>query len=166
MNPQIKVPLSFLDWTLEILGALFIIVTWYVLLSNYWILPEQVPVHFDFWGNPNINSSKGMLWSVLILMTAVYVGVNLLNKIPHLFNYPIPVTEANAPKLYTIHLRTFRVIRVLIAGQLLYGKIGLIGISNGQLSKLYTFQMPIFLGCLALTVMTSSLLMFLQKYKG
>jgi hypothetical protein len=166
MNPQIKVSMSFLDWVLEILGALFIMATWYLLLANYWILPAQVPVHYDFWGNPNVYSGKQLLWLVPVLMTAVYIGINFLNKIPHLLNYPIPVTEANASKLYVINLRTLRIIRVLIAGQLLYGKIGLIGISNGELSKLSVFQMPVFLGCLALTIITSYLLMFRLKNIG
>ncbi|MEQ9290327.1 MAG: DUF1648 domain-containing protein [Cyclobacteriaceae bacterium] len=166
MNPKISLSMSFLDWALEILGALFIIGTWYLLLTNFWVLPEQIPVHYDFWGNPNIYSNKKLIWLTPILMTAVYIGINFLNKIPHLLNYPISVTEANALKLYTINLRTLRVIRVLIAGQLLYGKTGLIGISIGELSKLSTLQMPIFLGGLALTITISYLLMYQQRNIG
>ena len=166
MNPKIKPSMSFLDWSLEILGAIFIIGTWYLLLTNYWVLPEQVPVHYDFWGNPNIYSNKELIWLVPTLMTAIYVGINFLNKIPHLLNYPIPVTEANALNLYIINLRTLRIIRVLIAGQLLYGKIGLIEISTGELPKLSTLQMPIFLGSLALTITISYLLMYQQRNIG
>ena len=110
--------MSIFDWALEVIGALFILVTWYLLLTNYWVLPEKVPVHYDFWGNPNIYSNKELIWLVPILMTAVYVGIYLLNKIPHLLNYPISVTDTNASKLYKINLRKLRIIRVLIAGQL------------------------------------------------
>lgn len=163
MNPKIKPAMSFFDWTLELLGAAFITVTWCLLLSNYWILPERIPVHYDFWGNPNIYSDKELIWLTPTLMTAVYIGIYFLNKVPHLLNYPVKVKQCNALELYTINLRTLRIIRVIIAGQLLYGKIGLIGISTNDLSKLSTLQMPFFLGSLVITIVISCLLMYLQK---
>ncbi|MEQ8879521.1 MAG: DUF1648 domain-containing protein [Cyclobacteriaceae bacterium] len=166
MNPKIKISMSIFDWVIEVLGALFILVTWYLLLTNYWFMPEQVPVHYDFWGNPNIYSNKELIWLTPILMTAVYVGIYFLNKIPHLLNYPISVTDTNASKLYKINLRTLRIIRVLIAGQLLYSKVSLIGITSGELSKLSNLQMPIFLGSLALIMAISYLLMYQQRNTG
>ncbi len=116
--------------------------------------------------NPNIYSNKELIWLAPILMTAVYVGLYLLNRMPHLLNYPISVSGTNASKLYKINLRTLRIIRVVIAGQLLYGKVSLIGITSGELSKLSYLQMPIFLGSLALTMGISYLLMYQLRNTG
>ncbi|MBV6647233.1 MAG: DUF1648 domain-containing protein [Cyclobacteriaceae bacterium] len=163
MGPKIRPVMSFLDWALEIVGALLLAATWYLLLTNYTALSDQVPIHYDFWGNPNIYGDKELVWLVPILLTAMYIGIYFLHKIPHLLNYPIPVTKTNAAQLYKINLRTLRALRVLIAGQILYGKIGLISISNGQFSKLSALQMPIFLGGLTLIIVISYLLMYRMK---
>lgn len=98
-----------------------------------------------------------------ILITALYIGMALLNKIPNLLKYPIKITETNAAILYSINLRTIRIVRVLIAGELLFLTLSKISISLGESSKIFTYHLPIFIGVLALTVILSYVIMISKK---
>jgi hypothetical protein len=54
------------------------------------------------------------LWLLPVIATVCYVGITMLNKYPHIFNYPTEVTESNAPKLYVMTVRMLRIIKLAI----------------------------------------------------
>jgi len=63
---------------------------WWVPLSAYDQLPDQVPVHFDGKGNPNRFAAKSgwELWSLPIVATLLGIGVFVLLRFPQACNYP------------------------------------------------------------------------------
>ncbi|TXK55628.1 DUF1648 domain-containing protein [Salinibacterium sp. dk5596] len=71
-----------------------------VLLAVYGSLPEVVPTHFGFTGEAD---AWGPRWNVLVLAgvwLAMSAGLVALSRFPRVFNYPVPVTEENAQRLY------------------------------------------------------------------
>ena len=79
---------------LSVLGAV-------VLYIIYWIkAPNIVPIHYNIYGEADGYGSKTVLVILPILSVLMYVGLTILKKYPHIFNFPITVTEQNALSLY------------------------------------------------------------------
>ena len=70
------------------------------LVIRFASLPAIVPVHFNFSGAVD---GYGPSWSVCVLAgawVALMALLVVLSLKPRLFNYPIPLTEANAQRVY------------------------------------------------------------------
>lgn len=64
--------------------------------------------------------------------TAVFAIITLLNKHPHIFNYPGKITEANALKQYTSATRLLRILKSGILINFLLITWGIISDATGQ----------------------------------
>lgn len=65
-------------------------------------MPEEIPVHFGFDGTVNrYGSPMTALWLALLMIVLTLATAWFSSK-PHWMNYPFPVTEDNAPRLYLI----------------------------------------------------------------
>ena len=83
--------------TVSLLGIMAL--TAYVLV-RYPSLPDVVPTHFDFRGQPDeLGSRSSLLW---LAGGGLALGVLTawLSTRPHVLNYPGEVTETNAQRIY------------------------------------------------------------------
>jgi len=67
-------------------------------------LPQRIPIHFDFAGNPNGWGSPSMLLLFPVVALAVYLLITVVAFLPAAFNYPVPVTAENRPRLQALAL--------------------------------------------------------------
>jgi uncharacterized membrane protein len=66
----------------------------------YFSLPLVIPVHFGISGQPDAYGHRSsVLWLALVFVVLT-VGVAVMSRHPRLFNYPVPVTDENAERLY------------------------------------------------------------------
>ena len=67
-----------------------------------------------------------------VIGTVLFAIISLLNRYPHLFNYPGKITEANAPQQYASATRLLRLLKlgILITFTLVAWKT--IAIATGQ----------------------------------
>ena len=88
-QPNREVEQSQLDKAIEVLtlAALGAYIA-YVVLS-YGKLPEQVPSHFGPTGEPDAWEHKSSFFVLPAIALIMYILLTLLNKSPHLFNYPV-----------------------------------------------------------------------------
>lgn len=84
-----------LAWGLLAAGVVLLVV-------RYPSLPERVPLHYDATGTPDRWGSPAATWWLLALWLGVQVLLSLLARAPHVHNYPVTVTEENAPRLYRV----------------------------------------------------------------
>lgn len=113
-RPRIKIRLTALDYMLEI-TALLSVLAIIVLYIIYRIkAPEIVPIHYNIRGEVDGYGSADTLIMLPILSILTYVGMTILNKYPHIFNFPTVVTEQNALRLYKIATRMVRWLKLLI----------------------------------------------------
>jgi hypothetical protein len=113
-RPRIKIRLTALDYMLEI-TALLSVLAIIVLYIIYRIkAPEIVPIHYNIRGEVDGYGSADTLIMLPILSILTYVGMTILNKYPHIFNFPTVVTEQNALRLYKIATRTVRWLKLLV----------------------------------------------------
>jgi hypothetical protein len=89
---------------------------------------------------------KGNILTLPFIATTLFAGLTILNKFPHVFNYPINITADNALKQYTNAVRLIRYLKFIIV--IIFGLIALQTIrnANGQTSGLGVWFLPLILG--------------------
>ena len=144
-RPRVKVPLEPIDWWMEgiaIIGLVLIILLPLLYFSQ---LPDVIPRHFDAAGNPDGYSNKSIIWFITVIGVALYTGLHYVNRIPHHFNYSKEVTERNAPQLYKGATRMMRYFKSVIACVFAYITWTMIQTSMGRQDGLGGWFMPVFL---------------------
>ena len=112
--PKLKIELEPFDWILEGIGIVAVVCLIALPFVYMDELPDQIPQHFDIHGQVDKYGGKGMLWFLPILGVVLYGGMVLLNRFPHVFNYPVKITHENTLRQYTMATRLIRQINTLI----------------------------------------------------
>ncbi|MFC5928438.1 DUF1648 domain-containing protein [Cryobacterium melibiosiphilum] len=71
-----------------------------IVAAVYGGLPEQIPTHFGASGQADAWGPRSSVWPLLGVWLLVQALLAFLSTWPRMFNYPVPVTEANAQRLY------------------------------------------------------------------
>lgn len=114
MRPRIKLLPSPFDKTLEAIALCGLILLWSLSVLAFLKLPSIIPIHFGLSGKPDNYGSKYTLFLLPAIGTGVYLLLTTLNKHPHIFNYGVNITEANAATQYTYATRMLRVLKAII----------------------------------------------------
>ena len=116
-QPKIDIKPSKKDKKLIVIGWLFISINFVLVLLFYFDLPETIPTHFNFKGEPDGYGNKSYIWSLPILNLVLYFGLNLVaTKLkPWQYNYPVTVTNENASKLYSMGIQLIIWLNLAIA---------------------------------------------------
>jgi uncharacterized membrane protein len=111
-HPRVEVKPSQTDLLLYRAGWMVVAVNVFLVLGVYADLPETIPTHFNFQGRVDGYGHKSALWAIPMLSAGLYLAMGLIaTKLkPWLMNYPVKVTEENAPKLYSLALRMLAVM--------------------------------------------------------
>jgi uncharacterized membrane protein len=145
-RPRIKLQLNQTDKILEIVGWISVVGIWALPLINYFDLPEIIPIHFNGAGKADGFGNKTHIFVLPIISTLLFIGLTILNKRPHIFNYPSQITKENAVHQYTNATRMMRVLKLVIV--LLFGLIIFKTIENvnGNADGLGTWFLPFTIG--------------------
>lgn len=98
--PVLSVKKTRLERLHDILSIVILAYSIVYLIMRWTGIPETIPIHFDARGNADGWGGRSFLFFLPLLSIFLYIGLSLLRKIPHKFNYPGPVTEQNAARLY------------------------------------------------------------------
>ena len=145
-RPRIKLQLKQTDKVLEVVGWVSVLGIWALTLTNYSILPEIIPIHFNGAGKADEFGNKTHIFILPIISTLLFIGLTTLNKHPHMFNYPSQITKENAVDQYTNATRMMRVLKlviVLLFGLIVFRKIQIV---NGHADGLGTWFLPFTIG--------------------
>jgi uncharacterized membrane protein len=118
-RPVIHLDRSKVEIILDII-SLIVIVSMIIYVAYVWQdMPERIPMHFngkgeiDGWGN------KMSLIVLPLIGVIVYVGLTLLSRVPHVFNYPTPITSQNARGQYQngrLFMNSLKAVIVILFG--------------------------------------------------
>jgi uncharacterized membrane protein len=142
-RPKIKLRFDKIDLTIEAISILGLVLVFGLILSSYQALPETLPSHYDFNGRPDRFSSKSIIWFLPAIALVTYIGLTILSRFPHIYNYPYDITIDNAERQYRNSAMMIRVLKTLIVFQLLYIAFVKIKIGLGELSELGVLFIPI-----------------------
>jgi uncharacterized membrane protein len=113
-RPRFKPKLSLLDWIVESMAIFITTCQWIHLLIEFPRLPTPIPIHYDFLGHADAYGSKSTLLFIPILSSVIAVLLTWLNRFPHAFNYPMPITATNASQQYLLATRLVRILKLII----------------------------------------------------
>jgi len=145
-RPRMKLQLNQTDKILEVLSWVSVVGIWALTLTNYSILPEIIPIHFNGAGKADGFGNKTHIFILPIISTLLFIGLTTLNKHPHMFNYPSQITKENAVHQYTNATRMMRVLKLVIVvlfGLIVFRKIQIV---NGHADGLGTWFLPLTMG--------------------
>ncbi len=101
-RPRIEVPRTGPDYAGEALSLAGALTNVWLLVLIWADLPDQTPRQFFLSLGPDAWSGR---WSAVIpigIALTMYIGLTLLKRVPHAFNYPWPITEQNARIQYRL----------------------------------------------------------------
>lgn len=152
-RPKIKLALTMADKLFEIVGSLLLLFIWGLTIANYANLPETIPTHYNGAGQADGFGGKAFILTLPLLVTFLFIGLTLLNKFPQVFNYPTPITQANAFKQYTNATRLIRYLKLVIV--IIFGLITFKTIqhANGKGDGLGVSFLPLTLGLFFIPLM-------------
>jgi uncharacterized membrane protein len=113
-RPIIKLELYPLDRVFEIVCPVIIAFLWIYTIMSYSQLPDTIPTHFNASGKVDGYGSKMTILLLPVIGTVLYIAMTIINMYPHIFNYPVNITNENAKKQYTYATRLIRYLKTTI----------------------------------------------------
>lgn len=77
-------------------------------------LPDSIPQHYNARGEADGFGSKRIIWALPVIGAFLFGLLTLLSRMPHIYNYPLQITEENAPYQYKLAARMIRMLKALI----------------------------------------------------
>ena len=127
-----------------IFSLLFILANVIYLFTQWPLLPDQVPVHFNAKGEADGWGSKGMVWFLPLITFILWGGMTILERMPHVYNIP-NLTEENKDQQFINMRLMLNIVKTEIIIFLVYTSWQSIQWSHGNEAGLGYFELPIFL---------------------
>lgn len=109
-----KIKLDTSDKIFEAVAILSVLANAAIIAINYPGLPDIIPNHFDFNGEPNQYGSKSSLWAVVAVSVFLYMLMGIVTLFPESFNYPSQKEDKESQyKLGTKLMRSLRACMLL-----------------------------------------------------
>lgn len=162
-RPKIKIKLTTADKLFELAGWILIVAIWILIIATYNSLPDSIPKHFNALGTADSFGKKDSIFILPIIASVIFIGLTILNKFPHLFNYPVKVTNENAVRLYTIAtklIRSLKLIIVVVFGSLV---VQIVRNSYGHANGLGVWFLPVTLSLVFITLIYGIMQFFKAK---
>jgi len=113
-RPKIKTGLTVFDLVVEIAGLIALLAMWIVLMVTYSGLPDVIPINFNHLGQVRSLGTKSSIFNLPVVATVVFAGMTILGRFPHVFNYPVKITDNNAFLQYRNMVRMVRCLKLAI----------------------------------------------------
>lgn len=150
--PRIKVPRTRIENLVEVIaaaGMLFWILT---LIIYYPQLPDRIPTHFNFAGDPDAWGSKSTIWLLVGIMVLLYALLSWVATFPHRYNYPWSFPVEKAAEQYRIARTMITILKALIVWLFAWILYETIQIGLGKSKTLGPELMFVFLGLIAIVI--------------
>ena len=144
-RPKLKIEKEPFDWAVEIIGFTVLFAVFGYLLSQYGSLPERIPRHFAMGGNVDAYGNKFSLFVLSAVMIVMFASMYILNKFPHIFNYPEDMTLEEAPALYKNSSKLMRVLNTIMTSCFAYIIFCTIQTATHKMHGIGDYFMPIFI---------------------
>ncbi|MCR8634298.1 DUF1648 domain-containing protein [Paenibacillus radicis (ex Xue et al. 2023)] len=99
-RPILSIPKTNLEVLHDVISIVVILSSIAYLFVEWPKLPAQIPTHFNGSGKVDGWGGKGTLFILPIISIVIYIGLTVLSKFPHSFNYLSEITESNAQRQY------------------------------------------------------------------
>ena len=109
-----------ISFFLKLISFFILIFIWIFTILNYKNLPEIIPVHYDFAGNPDGFGSRKSLFLLNSLMTAIFVFLLYVAKRPNFPRLNIPQNLKDNPIISELVVSVLMVLTICLLGVISY----------------------------------------------
>lgn len=144
-HPRLAVEPTSADHFMNGVALAGLLLSWALVLMSWSGLPDSVPRHFGFSGEPDAWGHRGLLFllpSIGLFQCIILVAIQ---RIPHSFNYPWPITPENASVQYRRAIRLIQLLNLMIQWFFCAVVWETIQIANGAPTTLLYVLTPLFL---------------------
>lgn len=110
-RPKLQIPKTKGEWLLDILGTASFLAAFGYLIISWGSLPEEIPGHFNAAGEVDRWGSRYEILILPIISVLLWGGMSLLEKKPHIHNYPARLNENNAHAFYVISRKVANMLK-------------------------------------------------------
>lgn len=111
-RPKIKIKLTHWDYILEATSLWLWVATLLYTWISYQNLPESIPSHYNIKGEVDDYGNKAIIFVLPAISMVLFVLLTVLGFFPHIFNYPVSITQANALRQYSLATKALRVLKI------------------------------------------------------
>lgn len=140
------------DYAIGLLALLLLGLQVYLIIQYWADLPERLPTHYNFRGEPDDYGSKTSILSLPLIGLGLFVMMTFVALNPQSMNMPVRVTDENREQVYAKGVRFVHILRFLISFLFAYLLWGTISVGMGWQSQLDNRALVGFLGLLAVTM--------------
>lgn len=145
-RPKIKIEPTTADRVLEIAGWSALAFLWIITLYNFKNLPAEIPTHFNGMGEVDAYGRRSTLLGLPIVGTVLFIGLTILNRFPHIFNYPVQITADNAARQYTLATRLMRLMKLSLVIIFILIVWSTTAVALEKAGKMSAWFLPVMLG--------------------
>lgn len=157
-RPVLKLPFTGWENGLEVLSVMGVLFTFILVYQSWGILPDRIPTHFGFTGQPDAWGNKGNLFFLPIGTVAMYLFLTIVSRFPHTFNYPVKITEENAITQYLLARYLTALLKVETIWLFAYIQWVTIEVALGKATGLSNLFLPI-----VMVVMVGTIIVYVYK---
>jgi uncharacterized membrane protein len=151
-RPKIKLARTQWENSFDLLAIIAIIYSIYIILANYSALPDSIPSHFGLSGKPDAYGGKATILLLPIVSMFLYVGMALVARFPHVFNYPVKITLENAEREYILARQFLSTVRAEIVCMFAYLTWNMVEVALGKSIGIGSLFLPVILVSLAISI--------------
>ena len=137
---------------MELLAAAGVLFSWSILLYYWSDLPASIPRHFDASGEADAWGGKGSLVALPAIGLAIYVAMTALSRFPHIYNFPVKLTEENVQRQYRCARVLLAVVKAEIVWLFSYIEWRTIQTALGKAHGLGAAFLPVLLVTMTITI--------------
>ncbi len=136
--------------TLVILLSLFAYV-----ITNWDLIPEQIPSHFNFQGQIDSWSNKNMIFFPVLVCLFLYLLLTIAYFYPSMWNMPVKITEENRVRAYHYTRNMIIILKLEFVSVFAY-----ITFQTSKAEMLSEYFLPLFLICIFGTIALHTILIY------
>lgn len=144
-RPVIELSKTRLEKVLDFIGCGIFLLSLIYTVFNWTLLPDQIPGHFNGVGEVDRWGSKYEIIILPIIGLFIFVLMSLLEKAPHMHNYPKRINEFNVQQFYLNSRITLNMTKnscLVIFAVLI---VQIVRVAKGEIQSLGGWFLPVFL---------------------
>ena len=143
-RPKLNLKITPLEIFLNVITLAVFVGLIVYLISSWTIIPSEIPAHYNVVGEVDRWGSKGEMLILPIIGFVMWIGMTVLEKFPHLYNY-INLTKENARAQYLNGRLLINVLKNEIVLLFSYGTWKNVQVAIGDQDSLGVWFLPVFL---------------------
>lgn len=143
-RPVINIPKTKSEMIFDIIGIVFFSASILFLIVKWSVIPDQVPGHFNGAGEVDRWGSKYELILLPIIGMFLFIFLSLLEKAPHMHNYPKRLNEQNVEQFYLQSRQMLNIVKNLCLVIFAFLIVQIVRVAHGEIESLGFWFLPVF----------------------